>query len=187
MNYINNIFNNLYNIIPVFTNKIINNRFDKNRPSIYVSNKLDSFSCFFSNANLIIDNIYLGSMYNASDNIFLDEVGINSIVNITADVPNFYEDKISYFNIRIADNGEDILTGDYLRASYKFIDDNKNKPVLIHCAFGRSRSVSVLVYYLVNKYMMTVDEALLYIKSKRPYINPSRLLIDNVSDILSNV
>jgi len=42
------------------------------------------------------------------------------------------------------------------------------KPVLIHCHAGMQRSAAVLACYLVHFYKMTPDEAIRFIKHKRP-------------------
>jgi len=183
MNYINNFINNLYNIIPVFTNKLLTNNFDPKRPALYKNGPLDSINSFLSGAHHIIDNLYLGSMYSASDYDYLKNNNIKAIVNITMDVPNFYENDISYFNINIADNGEDILLSDKLNQCIHFIDSNYNNNILIHCVFGRSRSVSVLLYYLIKRKHMNLENSLILIKEKRPYINPSLSLINNIQNL----
>jgi protein-tyrosine phosphatase len=43
-----------------------------------------------------------------------------------------------------------------------------NKPVLIHCHAGMQRSAAVLACYLIHFYKMTPDEAIRFIKHKRP-------------------
>jgi protein tyrosine/serine phosphatase len=42
------------------------------------------------------------------------------------------------------------------------------QPVLIHCHAGMQRSAGVLACYLIRFYKMTPDEAIRFIKSKRP-------------------
>ena len=42
------------------------------------------------------------------------------------------------------------------------------KSVLIHCHAGMQRSAAVLACYLIRYYKMTPDEAIIFIKSKRP-------------------
>lgn len=42
------------------------------------------------------------------------------------------------------------------------------QPVLIHCHAGMQRSAGVLACYLIHFYKMTPDEAIRFIKSKRP-------------------
>jgi protein tyrosine/serine phosphatase len=42
------------------------------------------------------------------------------------------------------------------------------KPVLIHCHAGMQRSAAIVACYLIRFYNMTPDEAIRFIKSKRP-------------------
>ena len=45
--------------------------------------------------------------------------------------------------------------------------------LLIHCIAGRSRSVTLLLAYLIFKYKYTVDEAIKLVKDKRDIIEPN--------------
>ena len=42
------------------------------------------------------------------------------------------------------------------------------QPVLIHCHAGMQRSAAILACYIIHFYKMTPDEAIKFIKSKRP-------------------
>ncbi|PKI64917.1 hypothetical protein CRG98_014713 [Punica granatum] len=45
--------------------------------------------------------------------------------------------------------------------------------VLVHCFMGRSRSVSVVVAYLMKKHGMSLSQAMEHVKSKRPQASPN--------------
>ena len=45
---------------------------------------------------------------------------------------------------------------------------DKYKRVLVHCAAGQQRSATVVAGYLMYKYNYTVDQAIQYVKSKKP-------------------
>ena len=45
--------------------------------------------------------------------------------------------------------------------------------VLVHCYAGLSRSVTVIVAYLMQNERMLLDEALRFVKHKRPYAQPN--------------
>tara|TARA_B110000208_G_C11583781_1_gene363558 strand:- start:171 stop:728 length:558 start_codon:yes stop_codon:yes gene_type:complete len=184
LNYIINWFSTLGNIGPVMLNKIVNNNYDKKRESYYKMYSIYSPISFMSDCNFIIDNIYLGSSYNASNKLLLEYYEIKSIVNATANIPNFFENEIDYFNININDNGEDIFTKENLENSYNFICSQPTN-VLVHCVFGRSRSATIVLYYLIRKYKYTIEEALLFLKNKRYYINPSITFINNLKNIIN--
>lgn len=42
-----------------------------------------------------------------------------------------------------------------------------NKRVLVHCQAGKSRSASLLAAYLINRFSVTTEQALIYLRSKR--------------------
>ncbi len=63
--------------------------------------------------------------------------------------------------------------------AYAFIQSaiNENKSVLIHCVYGVSRSVTLASGYLMRRYNMSLYEALVLIKSKRPQAQPIKEFI----------
>ncbi len=56
-----------------------------------------------------------------------------------------------------------------------FIDDgiSNGDLVLVHCHAGISRSVTLVIAYLMWKYKIGVDEAIAFVKSKRSVIRPN--------------
>ena len=49
---------------------------------------------------------------------------------------------------------------------------------------GASRSASVIVVYLIKKYNMSLDEAIKYMKSKRPETNINITFIEEIKKYL---
>jgi dual specificity phosphatase 12 len=184
IDYFFNWIRTLNNITPVIANKIYNRNYDKSRPSYYNMSSIYSPISFFSYANYILDNIYLGSTYNASNWNLLVDNNIYNVINATNNIPNFFKDDgITYLNIIKNDDGEDTFTKEEFEKTYEFIN-NSNQNVLIHCVFGRSRSVTIILYYLIKKYNFTCKDALDLLKAKRYYINPSLKFIDNLEKII---
>lgn len=131
--------------------------------------------------------IYLGSCVQATNKNFLEKSGITHIVNVSKEIPNFYSHQFHYFNLKIQDNGlESFGKKDLENVSY-FIDkclQDKQHKVLIHCYSGRSRSVTVLTYYLCSKYSLSVETTIQYLKKKRPSVNPSVIFYQNLKELL---
>jgi len=69
---------------------------------------------------------------------------------------------------------EDIKMG--IEFMKKIIDSGKN--VYVHCKAGRGRSVVAVVCYLVEIDNMSVDDAITYVKEKRPQINMGKIQRD---------
>ena len=180
---VSNTTNSIYNITPIFFWRIVNSHYEGGRESIYKNNKYDSLSAFFSPCNHIIDNIFLGSTYNAADWELFKKLSIKKVINITEDVPNFYQEQegIEYFNIKITDDGSEDLDVAALDKMVKFVNSTNNDNILIHCLVGRSRSDSALCYILNKQYGKSIDNSLLLIKNKRRFANPSKRFYNNLN------
>ena len=62
-----------------------------------------------------------------------------------------------------------------IEIGYHFINqivDSHNK-VLVHCMAGISRSVSMVVYYLMKKHHLNFDDTIDFVKNKRKIANPN--------------
>ena len=136
----------------------------------------------------IIDNIYLGNGYNASNYSVIRDYNIKYIVNVTKEIPNYYEYNIistnnstistynldiKYFTIPIYDNAENHILV-HIDKVLEFIEEaqsNNDGNILIHCYMGSSRSASITLAYLIYKYNFTLNKALKYLKKKRDIVN----------------
>lgn len=59
----------------------------------------------------------------------------------------------------------------------KFIDEVltvKKEKILVHCLAGQSRSVSIVIAYLIKAHKKTFEEALLMVQQQRIYANPNK-------------
>ena len=45
--------------------------------------------------------------------------------------------------------------------------------VLVHCTWGKSRSVAFVVAFLIRTYGMSLDQALAYVQERRPIAKPN--------------
>lgn len=141
-------------------------------------NELSSLSqywTFIDTPTHIIDNIFIGSAYNAANYNSLSENNFGLIINMTHDLSNHYTSEYIYKNFPINDNDEENIDI-YLDTAYDYIEEyNKNttKNILVHCYMGKSRSASIVIYYLIKKYNYTLDDAIKYIKDKRNIVNPN--------------
>ncbi len=118
----------------------------------------------------IIDNIYLGNALNASSIETLHKFSIQGIINITHDIPSYYPDDITYLNISVRDTRDSFLES-HLETAYRFIQQNSDKNILVHCYMGSSRSASLVIYYLMRQHGMPYQEAQEFVKNKRPVVN----------------
>jgi protein-tyrosine phosphatase len=148
----------------------------------------NSYKSFSSEPTLIIDNIYLGSAYNAASLSTLNKFEIKVIINATTEIRNYYPDDFTYYKYSLYDNNECSINK-YLDESFKTIkhhQDNTSGNILVHCFMGASRSVSIVVNYIMKVMKnsdgssYTFDDALQYIKNKRPIVNPTHKLAGEI-------
>jgi protein-tyrosine phosphatase len=131
----------------------------------------------------ILSYLYLGSKQDAKSLSTLQKLNIKSIINCTpkrSDDPengcsNYYEKskQFVYCRIPVFDNrGENILK--YLDMSYKFIEENRHYGnILVHCHKGISRSVSIVIGYMMKKNDLNYEESLTHIQMFRPIAQPN--------------
>jgi protein-tyrosine phosphatase len=122
-----------------------------------------------NNFHEIIENLYVGNSKSSESQDF------NVIINCTKEyeIPFPINSKALCIRISIKDDPYDsnILLSKINEYNLleKICSNIKNKlSVLVHCSMGIQRSCTVVACYLIKYYKMTPDEAIKYIKSKRP-------------------
>jgi protein-tyrosine phosphatase len=119
----------------------------------------------------IIDNLFLGDMNDAKSIDFITKNCIHKIINVTLDIENYF-DNIDYLNIKIEDS-KDVELNIYFEKVFNFINEDKNKNILIHCRQGKSRSASLVISYLMYHYKMNLITAYNHVKNIRNIIQPN--------------
>lgn len=130
----------------------------------------------------IIDNIYLGNIKGGNNYELLKEYNIQAIVRILNpenirinrmnDLLREDDDNMKYLYISLYDHPSDNLIK-YLDRFMDFMNNNKEKNILIHCMMGVSRSASFTILYLIKNYSMTLEDAIILTKCKRNIVNPN--------------
>lgn len=145
-------------------------------PSYY-----DMYSAFINGPDHIIDNIWLGSSYNAASYDSLIENDINIIINVSKEITHYYPEEFEYKRYTIYDNNKQSIEK-YLEEAYNDIlyhQQNSEGNILVHCFMGRSRSVSIVIYYIMKQLKhddgtaYSFKDAIELIKKKRPIVNPT--------------
>lgn len=130
---------------------------------------------YFASPIEIIPNLYLGNIINSANYEQLEEYKIKTIFNVTAEHSCFFEDYFNYHRILIEDNKGAILDDTFYQAVDKLKEElDKGEPVLVHCHHGRSRSVSLILAYLLKYHPTTYHsftEAYEMMKTKKNIIN----------------
>ena len=130
-----------------------------------------SDSCIYK----IDDRVYLGSLSAALDRSELEKHGITHIVCVARGIRSAYSDHFAYKQVHILDSASESLLDhlpDCLGWMAEALEQPENK-ILVHCFAGRSRSVAVVVAYLMLWHGVTLRAALLHVRGIRPVANPN--------------
>ncbi|XP_060602049.1 protein phosphatase Slingshot homolog 1-like isoform X2 [Ruditapes philippinarum] len=122
----------------------------------------------------ILDHLYLGSEWNASNLDELQANGVHHILNISREIDNFYPGVLHYMNVREWDVDQSDLMK-YWEDTHKYINKARRRgsKTLVHCKMGISRSASTVIAYLMKENKWSLSKAHDYTKSKRNIINPN--------------
>ena len=123
----------------------------------------------------IIDNIYIGSFWNAINFEELEKNNIKYILNCASECKNRFEDKIKYLKLDIKDQN-DFPIQNYFDKGIQFIQESLNNNdgnVLIHCMEGKSRSTTLLMAYLIKIKKENTNSAYKIVKRKRQLAMPN--------------
>ena len=128
---------------------------------------------------IIKDFLFISSYKTASTVTDLKNLKITNIINCSGDLcenlsPESSLLNIEYLTLNIRDNvSENIECLFFKCINYINKVKEKNGKILIHCYKGVSRSVSIVIAYLIYLYNWTYDEAFDFIQSKRTIANPN--------------
>ncbi|XP_060934510.1 protein phosphatase Slingshot homolog 1 [Limanda limanda] len=125
-------------------------------------------------ATLILDHVYLGSEWNASNLEELRDCGVGYILNVTREIDNFFPGMFAYHNVRVYDeDATDLLA--HWNDTYNFILKAKknNSKCLVHCKMGVSRSASTVIAYAMKEYGWSLEKAYNMVKQKRSIAQPN--------------
>jgi atypical dual specificity phosphatase len=148
-------------------------------------------------SEIIPGKLYISDLSFAENPVHLSKYGITHILSTLSDkvkVPSGSVMKrkidITHKQIHIDDLPFAELIG-FFPETTSFIsealapsslDAEKDNKVLVHCHEGISRSTSVVSAYLMQKYGMSPQEALAYVKSKRRVADPNLGFVQQLNE-----
>lgn len=135
---------------------------------------ISSNSVQFDTSTILEDFLYLGAKGVTSDLEKLNGMRVGYIVNCTQDPPTEYPDYIKYYHVDVGDTATDDIAK-FFKSACDFIEDARQsgKSVLVHCTMGMSRSCSIVLAYLVRHQGMSLAQALMHVKERRPVTSPN--------------
>ncbi|KAJ8767516.1 hypothetical protein K2173_017585 [Erythroxylum novogranatense] len=131
----------------------------------------------------IEEGLFLGSVGAANNKDGLKSKNITHVLTVASSIRPAYPDHFAYKVIGVSDREETNLR-QYFDECFNFIDEAKGQGggVLVHCFVGKSRSVTIVVAYLMRKHGMNLCQALEYVKSRRPQAAPNIGFISQLRD-----
>lgn len=138
-------------------------------------------------ATKITDNLYIGDIHSAYQDVHLKKEGITHIVNCVMGSTPGYPDDYKYLIVNVIDNENQNLI-DKFETAVNFIDKaiQENGKVLIHCVCGVSRSVSITAAYLIYKNKISAEKAIEIIKEKRDVACPNPSFMEQLKIFYKN-
>ncbi|CAD8067073.1 unnamed protein product [Paramecium primaurelia] len=118
--------------------------------------------------------LFLGNLDCLINQQILETNNINCILSICTEEKIIVGPKYQQIYLDIHDNMNSQISKVFER-SYLFIENalKSQQNVLIHCAAGISRSATLVLAYLMKTYQYTLEQALRFLKQKRPYVRPN--------------
>jgi protein-tyrosine phosphatase len=129
-----------------------------------------------NSVHLISERLYLGSIGAALNVPELQQVGITHILCTATGVRSMHPDKFSYKVLTVLDSQMESLVDHFADAICwieRALREYPNNKVLVHCFAGRSRSVAVVLAYLIYKLRIPLSVALIHVRQFRANANPN--------------
>lgn len=116
--------------------------------------------------------LYLGKKEIASDLKRIIEYNITSIINCASEIPNYFEKVgINYKKLKLIDSIESYIYDYFEDCSLEIYTSlSKGQSVLVHCKEGKSRSVSIVIAFLMRFMKINLKGCLKLLKTKNVVI-----------------
>eukprot|EP00299_Pterocystis_sp_00344_P009412 c3953_g1_i4.p1 GENE.c3953_g1_i4~~c3953_g1_i4.p1 ORF type:complete len:303 (+),score=52.90 c3953_g1_i4:34-942(+) len=123
----------------------------------------------------IVPGVFLGSAQAAEQSITLKKLGISHVMTVANDVNECRDEDISHIRIPIKDDpSQNILT--HIPTALSFISNatTSGAKILIHCKAGVSRSVTIVIAFLMAAYGISLADAYCVVQySRSAQIHPN--------------
>ena len=124
----------------------------------------------------IDERVYLGSLGVALNEDLLTNSGISHIICVARGIKPYYANRFTYLTIDLLDSVNESLI-DRLPDALAFIHAtfaaNADSRIFIHCFAGRSRSVAIILAYLMIFHSLSLKSAFHHVRSIRASANPN--------------
>lgn len=125
-----------------------------------IDNNINTTVSTFDVSVIIPGFLYLGpEPVRESDVKQLESVGVKRILNMAAECDTFgkWRSRFEVATIPMRDSLAEVGVQDRIREACVLLDDADltNKPTYVHCKAGKSRSVTIILAFLVHRYVLS--------------------------------
>jgi protein-tyrosine phosphatase len=126
----------------------------------------------------IVPMLYLGGYPEATSHEWLQAHNIDIVINVAKELEHLVQEYPKNIKVKFLalDDSPDENIGKHLNMVTAYIADNHihgRKNIFIHCYAGKSRSSTFVIYYLMKYYNYKYPDALKFVQSKRPIVDPN--------------
>ncbi|KAK4266402.1 hypothetical protein QN277_027332 [Acacia crassicarpa] len=127
--------------------------------------------------------LFLGSVGAAANKDALKNLGVTHVLTVANTLIPAHPNDFVYKTLNVVDR-QDVDIKQYFNECFDFIDESKSLGggTLVHCFAGKSRSVTIVVAYLMKTRRMSLSQALEHVKSRRPVASPNSGFIRQLED-----
>jgi len=127
----------------------------------------------FFEADQILDKLWLGNINAAFHYKFLQENGITHVLTVHQDLKPMYPELFTYMVIQVEDFDNSKVIH-HFEDAINFIDLGRtNGSILVHCTAGRSRSVTMVIAYLMKTRNENFQDSLDFVVKRRSVASPN--------------
>ncbi|SPO25102.1 uncharacterized protein UTRI_02797_B [Ustilago trichophora] len=135
----------------------------------------------FEVSTILPEFLYLGpNIQSEKDVAKLQALGVHRILNVAYEIdelgPLKLRDRFDrYLKLPMLDSVEAKGVQDSINEACSFLDDARlrSEPVYVHCKAGKSRSVTIVIAYLIHALGWTLQRSYSYVMEKRAAICPN--------------
>ncbi|SNX83544.1 uncharacterized protein MEPE_02251 [Melanopsichium pennsylvanicum] len=135
----------------------------------------------FEVSTILPDFLHLGSNVQSEQDVAdLQALGVRRILNVAFEIdelgPLKLRDRFShYLKLPMLDSVEAKGVQECIQKACFFLDDARlrSEPVYVHCRAGKSRSVTIVIAYLIHALGWTLQQSYSYVAEKRTAICPN--------------
>ena len=121
----------------------------------------------------ILPHLFLGDIKIARSRESLANAGITRILNVSR-LENCFQSELTYKQIAV-DDAPNVNLSEHFPSAFRFIESARvnEERVLVHCQAGMSRSVTVIIAYLMFHMSLSLERAYDFVKARKPNIEPN--------------